>query len=415
MSFFSAILKDIGIINGRQDMDKEQRTAAVASKIAANWFTQIGRLINKAQKDNIKYVIDPSEDGRLVATMDFADVKAEEKGGFLKGDAHLENTPDSRSWIYDDAELGGSTSSMKNGAILCDTSKAVDSVLDGNVTVMNNAYIENSTLAGKQMIGVFGTAQIKDNSTLNDGAIVGGSCIIEKTSIDNARIEGSVHIKDSKISSQESKINASGEISNCKINGLAATGKLQVSDSYMTTAKLSGEPDIKNSKIIESQIDGNGKIEETLIKKCTIGGEYQIINNSSVIGTYVDGNPTIDNSHIANSSIDGGTKITNSRIAKSEIEGNGAITGSTMKDASIGGDCTITNTSVIGASIDGNGIKLEDCTITGEINANDITLNNCMIEGKILGGPITDNGKNFLEKNKVVRNQTEWNKNATTT
>lgn len=130
---------------------------------------------------------------RIEALIDFSDVKAGDKGGYVQSEGNL--SQNGWCWIYDDAKIFGNAKVFGNAMVLGNAKVFENAKVFGDAMVYDNALIfDNANIHGYAKI--HGNAEIYDNANIyGHSFVLGNAEILENAEVyDNAWIEGSAYV-----------------------------------------------------------------------------------------------------------------------------------------------------------------------------------------------------------------------------
>lgn len=200
---------------------------------------------------------------KIRALKDFSDVKAGDFGGYIQDESNLSQEGD--CWIYNYAKVYDGAKIEGNAQIRNEATVSTESIVDGEAQVLNSAVIEKDSK-------VTGSAKISDNVKVTEGSIISG----------NTDVSGSVYI------------------GNSTIKDNACISK----DSRISISTVSGNSVICNSRILQSNIDGDTIINESDCKMLATKGKTYIMEANINVNSVSIGNLfTVENANIIHSNI----------------------------------------------------------------------------------------------------------------
>lgn len=237
---------------------------------------------------------------RIEALIDFDDVKAGDKGGFVESEANLSH--EGNCWIYDDAVAAANSrvyedAKLHDNAVIDDFAK-----ISGKAQAFEGVRIvESAEVSGEAKL--YNGCWVGGFSKVSDNAELCGKCAV----LEYAKVSGHAKISENAKVSGEAEVTDNAQISgNAEVTGRArASGNARVkSNSYVThEAEIYGDAFLTDHAYVtdksrvggESQIKGRASIRDY----AEISGDVVVLDSSSIKGSakvsggYVRGGATI--------------------------------------------------------------------------------------------------------------------------
>lgn len=218
---------------------------------------------------------------RIIATRDFGDVKAGQKGGYVEGEYNLSH--DGAAWIYDEAKVYGTAEVSDDARILDEAIVKGSAKIKGKAEVSENAIVDGPVFVFNSKIS--GSAKVLDfaeiiNSCVRDYAIVRG-----EVKAHCADISGRADVCD--------RVRLEGKTNSTAYFGLvgeSAIVKVYGNARVYGDARIFGNAEIFDNASVygnahvytDARIFGNARVFENSMVYYTVSGDAYVLGHQKV-------------------------------------------------------------------------------------------------------------------------------------